>query len=332
MPRLLFNKANQGILELRPILTNLYASNPFDTISEFLVDATDKLILEISAEVYKVASDHYHSADYGTGATSEIELKDELVMYCQKPVALFGYLEYAPVNDIKDTGNGRRMHTDENSKLPFEWALDRQELHIYHRAHRAMDNLINFLDKNVDTFTVWADTDAYKKRQGLILRNTSDLDNVVPIEHSSWLFQKTIPFNVLIQKNHVRPVLKASGLEDLLANLPDALTPDQEEIIDELKNFIGYSIMAKVFRLLPVKFLPQGIVQQYTSDRNASAASQIAESAARIDVAEGYEALADREIKSVQEKLRKQRILAKGESYPEVKEPIDYDKQTFFRA
>ncbi len=194
--------------------------------SEFLVDATDKLILEISPEIYKVATDHYYSNDYDTGSTTELELKDELVKYCQKPVALFGYLEYAPVNDIKDTGNGRRMHTDTDSKLPFEWALDRQELHIFHRAHRAMDNLINFLDKNVATFTEWAETDAYKKRKNLILRNTADLEAIVPIEQSSWLFHKAIPFNVLIQKNHVKPVLKASGLQQLLDNLPDNLTDE----------------------------------------------------------------------------------------------------------
>ncbi len=90
--------------------------------------------------------------------------------------------------------------------------------------------------------------------------------------------------------------------------------------------------MAKVFRLLPVKILPQGIVQQYTSDRANSSASQVSEAQARIDVAEGYEAMAAREIKSVQEKLRKQRLKAQGITYPQEPEPIDYNKQTHFRA
>ena len=333
MQTLLFNKSGEGIEELREFLPNLYASIDFNEIKTYLDESTDKLIEDIGKETYQVAAAHYESNDFGSTSSDELKLKNELVRLFRVPVSQFAYLEFAPIRDLKDDGNGRRLHVDENSKIPSDRLIDRQEEKIFQRAYRGMDRLIDFLNDNKVTFQDWLNSELYKQRSSLLIPDPKSFDDIFPIENSSWLFLKCLPFNKQSQ-DHAIKYIGETRFQSLLTHLPTkAWEGVEEELYNHLSIAIAYSTMAKAYKRLPIRMLPDGMVKMYHSDRNNSKGSLPVDPRERFEVASNLQKEADEALISVQEIIRSENLKAKGETYPkqQQKTQSDYNKQKFFR-
>lgn len=258
--KLLFaHAAYNGSTELKSLLGFIDADIKFEKIKPDVITATKELVKLIGKPVYELVLETYHDA-------GSDEDDAHLIYLTRYPIAIKAYALLAPSNDIAHTANGRKMRQDENQKQAFEWMLDRDNTALEKRYYRALDDLLQYLDDNSDT---WKESEAYKKSHRLFVRTTGDFDEYFKID-SRLILIMLEPGLRQCEQNEILPRIskaKFDSFKSVLAN--NGIIDDETELqlLSLIKEACVYYALAWSMMRLSVHIFPEGILQAYTSDR-----------------------------------------------------------------
>jgi hypothetical protein len=325
---MLFNKNNQGIAELKAHLGFLFASNHFANIQTELTLAQEQLAKITGTAVMDAAQTHYASNSYQKPEPTADEAKlDALVAHLQLPIALQGYLDYAPSADLIHDNIGRRAAYEENTQIAREWQIDRSEASLTNRLHQSIDRLLEWLDSS--TLTSWTNSTNYTQARALFLNNAQAFQKFHPIDHSRRFYIMAMPFINFAENVDVRPALGQAEYTRLkgLWQANTATGTDLTLIEAYIQPALAALAMMQALRKLPVKALPQGIIQAYTSDRQTTKSSQPATLFDRLGAAQEMQKEANAHLLRLHEYIRQQNLIAT----PEEPKTLDIN-QKFFRV
>lgn len=245
--------------ELKELLPFLDADIKYSKIKPDLITATNELIKLIGKPVYDAIVVIYNK----DGRTKE---EDELIYCTRYPIAVKAYMLLAPNNDIAHTSNGRKMRQDDKEKQAFEWMLDRDNDALAARYHRAVDDMLEYLDDNLPA---WKESDAYKDSHKLFVRTTQDFDKHFRIDSRYTLLQ-LMPGLEQCEQYEILPRIGKERYNDLKDKLKEGsvLTEVQDlELMYLIRQACVYYSLAWGMTRLNVKIFPEGVLQAYTSDR-----------------------------------------------------------------
>lgn len=275
---LLFNKNNNGSEELSAITSNYYESNQFDRIKVKVTLAQEKVALVISLAVMNKAIAHYKSDRYMASDETEAELLlTGLVQHIQMPVAYLATHEYYKANELTHDDTGRKMKIDATTeRTPWQWQIDRDDELSIRTYYRSLDRLIAFLDANANSIDEWKNSDARAVANSLFVRSAGEFSRWFPIDDSGVFYYAVVPFIRKVERERINPALGelAQTLKD--ARLAGTETDTQKDIIESIQNCIPLFVMAEAVKRLSIQILPDGVVQNYFSDRMDRKASQAA--------------------------------------------------------
>lgn len=276
----LFNKNNNGTAEIREHCSFLDANLLYSKISSDVEYETEKLRKLIGDDTYQRILAHYKSADYNLDP--EIDptriVLNRAIYLIQAPVANFAYLQFAPNNDINHTGNGRTVHFDDESRPALEWQLDRAENSLFRKAHKQVDQLLEYLEEKKEILTEWKDSYERLACRELFLNSATALDQYFPIDESRWLYLLLVPFIRDAQKKQIRAIMGKDRYDQLLESIKshDPLDDDATELLDLINNALSLIAVSVGLKRLSFRFFPDGVLQQYTGDRLTTRAREIA--------------------------------------------------------
>jgi len=221
-----------------------------------IYNATDEIIELIGANIYETIVGTYE----GVSATDQ---DNELLYRTQLAIAINAYRSFAPDNDISHTNNGRKARVDDKEKIPFEWQIDRSNKSLERKYYRAVDAVLNFLDKNV---AGWKTSDIYKESHKLFVRTTKDFDDYFDIGRSRLLLIKLLPGIRLAETSEIRPRLGKELYDGMKTKLiaGEEVDPD---ILAKIKEACVYKAIAWGMGRLSVQLFPEGVLQSKISDR-----------------------------------------------------------------
>lgn len=258
-----------GNTELKELMGFIDADLKLKNLIPDLITATNDVIDLVGMEVYDKAV-----ALYNNGTTAP---EDEMFIYAVRyPIAVQAYRLYSPSNDIAHTNNGRKIRQDDSVKLPFEWMLDRDNAALEKRYYRALDDLIKFLDRSkvefeltTTLYTIWTNSDAYKKTQKLFIRTVAEFDEFFTIQ-SRLLLIKLAPAISECEQYEIRPrvgIEKMNALKLALKGNTEITDATDIELIRLIRQAsVSYSLAWSMTRL-SVQLYPEGVLQHVTSDR-----------------------------------------------------------------
>lgn len=241
--------------------------------------ATRTLVKLIGLETYE-----YGVSLYEKDEVNQTDADKFFIQALQHAIITDAYRIYAPSGDVSHTKNGRKMRHTEHEKAAFEWMINRDNEALEKRYYRALDTLLVWLDENdpevkaangADPAVKWKDTDAFKKTHRLFVRNTSDFDEYFAIE-SRYLLMKLSPGLYQAERDEIRPRIGKEAYDKLKADLQSGTDVD-EILLSLIKEACVYYALAWAIPRLRVTLLPEGILQQYNSDRSNIKASKPAE-------------------------------------------------------
>lgn len=268
---MLFDKKGTGTDELRQLISFLYKGTKFEDIVPDLELAHEEMQDIVGPEVMGVAEAHYILDKYENPGTDEEKLLTKLVKHLQLPIAYLAYKEFAPLNDIGHDGNGRKMTLGEDEKMPFEWLLERDDQAILSKAYKTTDRLIKFMDDNVDNAPIsdtWATSETYGLSKSCFINTASEFDAIFPIEKSRRFFLVILPFMKENEIKRIRPVVGAELFETLKEKIKDKdLTPEDKALLTFIKVPLVLLTLSDAVKRLSIQVLPNGVFQNYTSDR-----------------------------------------------------------------
>ena len=166
--------------QLRSLTGNYYANNDFAKIQGDIEQATEELAALVGEGVIDKAE--------------QAEDTDPLRLKVQRPIAILATLRLYQKNDLSHEDDGRKfkVSTDGTDKLPWEWQLDRDDALQMEAYFRAVDALINHLNKTKPE--EWTNTPLYRSMQQLIVRSGADFDRYFPIQRSERTYLLLVPF------------------------------------------------------------------------------------------------------------------------------------------
>lgn len=265
--KLLFSQTSDTFSrEFKEALGYVDANFPLIKIRPDLRNATRELINLIGSDTYNEIATTYENKDKeAPDKPSDEEMN--LLILAQNAVANMAYRFFAPSNDLQHGVNGRKMLTDEKSKTPFEHMIVASNDELERRTNRAMDDLIDALDADSDT---WKNSEEYKKTHRLFVRTTREFDLFYTI-NSRFLLQKLSPGLYLSEKREILSRIGAEKFKTLKEkrdgtdNTP--LEDSELALLMLIQEATVYSALAwGVVRLQPTLF-PDGIYQAIRSDR-----------------------------------------------------------------
>ena len=332
---MLFDKSRNGAEELKEILGFIYASNSFDNLKTDIILAETEIKRLIGA-MFVTAEDHYKSDDYLSDETDEDIVKlDRLVRAIQLPVAYHAVYSYAPHGDITHSDKGRGILVTEREKPAFEWMIERDNKALLNKAHKTTDLLLELLE--TDFAEAWAEAKP-ESLKGWFIDSVLMFENSFPIGGSRRLFMTIQPFQRKIETGRIQAVLGSVLFEELKAYLNTGEGSDEEKqkwenILAAARPAIALLTMALAVRRLTLEVLPEGIFQNYESDKMTLKAKAIGTPQVRLELSKLLEMEGEREMLNLQNVL--QRITAEENSSAWV--PVDptermTSENKFFRA
>lgn len=235
--------------ELRQLTGNYYANNDFSKVVGELEQAREELVLLIGEKVMALA-------ESGENETLTAKVK--------RPMAILATLRMYQKNDLSHEDDGRKFKTstDNGEKLPWEWQLDRDDAMHLESYYRGVDALIRFLDGS--DIAEWKESETYKVRQSLIIRNGQEFNRYFPIENSERMYLLLVPF---IREAQMLTVKKAYGQD-----WDSLLTAERG--VDEVRYAacVATALLAMSIALhrLPLKLIPSGVIRGYMAENGMS--------------------------------------------------------------
>ncbi|EMS34616.1 hypothetical protein C943_03303 [Mariniradius saccharolyticus AK6] len=292
---MLFNKSNNGAEELRERTGSYYANNDFARISTDVMLAEEEMIKLVGKAVYNKALDHYKSSSYNLANPSADQAKlDKLVKLLQMPIAYKATFNYYQSNLVSHQDSGRKVSIDnENEKMAWEWMLDRDDEAQLRKVNQTTDLLINWLES--EKLAEWMDSDNRRTARKLFVNSETIFQDGYPIDQSPRFFYTVLPFNKEIQQRTIKKALGAqyehllnywialqsdageagSGSGSTNGGIPSAPgDATLEAILPLVQKAIPLLVMSMAVKRLALQVLPEGVVQQYKSDRAARAGSK----------------------------------------------------------
>lgn len=271
MNKILFNKTADGIAEVKKHIGGL-SNVKFDYIDPDLTRAIRFVTDVIGDEVYQVAQTHYLSNEYGTETTDALKVKNELVYLIQEATAWKGLHAYAVEGSVIFDGSGIHIQkANDKQAQAFEWLIDKLMNKYLVSAYSAIEDLIQFLNKNKATITEWADSDYEKQAKSLFIRSASEFDISLYIDGSQRLYMALQSHMRRLQNNEIRNVVK-SRFDKLLNETELTETEKQMRILCcDAQAFLS---MAKAVMQFPLEIMPNSVVQRFTSMELTQSASK----------------------------------------------------------
>ena len=238
--------------QLRQLTGNYYANNDFTKVQGDIGQATEELAALVGEGIIAKAE--------------QAEEGDRLRLLVQRPVAILATLRMYQKNDLSHEDDGRKfkVSTDGADKLPWEWQLDRDDALQMEAYFRAVDALINYLDKTKPE--EWTSTPLYRDMQQLIVRNAAEFDRCFPIQRSGRTYLLLVPF---IREAQMMTVADAYG-DGWQKLLDTGLDTDlsKPETTARYAAAMATCLLAMSYALcrLPLKLLPCGVVRGYLAE------------------------------------------------------------------
>lgn len=310
---MLFDKNNTGQDELKALLGFLYASSKFANIKTDIMLVEEEVIEMIGQPVYDRAETYYKTGDFDPNGT---ELNDLLVQHIQLPVAYYASGKFAAHTDIGHGEDGRKVKIDNaNEKLPWEWMVSRDDNAMLNKAHKTMDRLIAFLEKNAANITEWKDSDSQKIARSLFINTTKQFNEIFPIDNSRRFFIKIIPFIKEVERKHLLPVLGKERYDAIKAALLSGDFTDEEEMLQLIRVPLVYFTLNLAVKRLSVRILPNGIFQDFTSEFQTKDAKKPAPTQLANEIANMLYNNAAFELENLQKEISKLDAEAASEEY-----------------
>ncbi len=306
---MLFNKDNNGQEELKGLLGFLYAANEFANIATDIELAEEEIIELIGKPVYDKAKAHYDGGP-------ESELLDALVKHIQLPVAYYAVHSFSQHLDVSHGEDGRKVRIDnENEKIPWEWMIHKDDEAILNKAHKTTDRLIAFLESHANDITEWKDSPAQKEARSLFINTARIFDSIFPIDRSRRFFIKIIPFIREAERKYIVPVLTQAIYDAVKAAIQSGNLGDYAPLVPLVQVPLAFYTLAMAVQRLSVTMLPNGIFQEYITERQTMKANKPADISLRMEVMNNLKRTADLELDNLQKYLSKKAAEEAGETY-----------------
>lgn len=213
--------------EIRQHTSVISAANDFEELKSYIKRATRYLIRYIGDTTYNAALAHYKSGDY-TNPNDQLyqpntnkEKLDRLVDHIQDAVVNYALFLYVPQGNIILGDDGFKVTWTESQRPAQEWQVKKVEKSILTTAHELFDDLLDYLEANVDEFDFWDASEKIKENRARFINSAREFSKWFNIDDSRRLFLLLLPLLDEVERKHITPELGETKTAEIREQILD---------------------------------------------------------------------------------------------------------------
>lgn len=221
-----------------PVNVNL----EFESVSPFFDNVLrDKLIFPwLGTEVIEDIEDNVASVD---------EIYVNLVKKTRAVIAYFSILEAIPFLEVQFGDNGIIRVENENAKTAYQGQIKRIQNSLATSGYSAIEDLLNYLNENVDAYAVWTTGPGYAESKRYIFKNSLDFHSYYNLQLRAQTYGVLIPSMRYINQFRITKAIGVDAMQNFL-DIKNEVTgvnsnAKKDEAIELLKNATAYLTVAK---------------------------------------------------------------------------------------
>ena len=208
------NKKAEEIKDFLPI----QVGQSFAAVKPFIGQVENEFLRPLIGDAfYKELEAYYKTGDMGSG--EDAEYWSELLAIVQRAVIHLAYWRgFAPLNvGMSDKGFLRNESATEKSLYKYQ----EEELKNYFKStgHNSLDSALAFLERNIEYFGTFAETDTYLNLQADIVPNSSVFNKYYFIDSSRLVFLRMKPYMEQVADLYIRPTIGESIFDTIVEGL-----------------------------------------------------------------------------------------------------------------
>ncbi len=249
--------------ELRQYV-NVSESLMFPTIKPD-IERTEKQVLKkfLGAEQYDELLIEYQ-ANVEDLSDMETRLRD-LLNYSRAAVALLTIGRAADILQVQISDSGIQMVSGAEYKQAFAWMKHDAKSYLLQHGYAAIDELLQYLETNVDDYPLWAESTAYTLNKLFIVNSAVDFQQHYNINESRLTYLALQPIMRRVEAFNLAPQIGAAFFGEIKAEIAaNDLSVDNSVLMQWLSPACALYTMARAYQELPLLLTDSGVVLNYT--------------------------------------------------------------------
>lgn len=250
---LLFKNNPENSIELHNILGFVDSDFSMAQVLPYLSKSTREIHYWVGKSNYDKAVEKYENEDF----------EDPFLNILRYAIALGAFREFAPLQDLSFTTNGRAFRADDHLKPAFEWMIDKSDDAMERSFYASIDEILIFINE----------TDGYEtapnvqKVTELFVNSLSIFQDFVNINNSHLLFYKLVPSLRTAENQLIKPRVNAKFVE--------YKENDNTPINYMIKNICVYFAMIDGLQKNSVQLFPRGVLKEVPNKTKYASASRV---------------------------------------------------------
>jgi hypothetical protein len=288
-------------------VSTINVSNKLEAWQPYLDEAQLTFIEPvIGKELIDAVSEHAFGS--GSGGSKY----DALLTLIPKPLIL--YALYLGIDEmaVSISGSGVQVVQSDNHKMAPQYLLMNLKERWISRAHKNMDILLAYLDKNKADFSEYISMDS-----GLLIRSTDEFNDEIDIKGSRRVFLVLKPVIRNIQKKYIIPTISQELYEELVNDMQSSsgVSDDNKDLLNLIRPALAHLTMARALQEISLDILDWGIFATAENTFDNPIGKQVINKARIGIMLDACQADGDAELKALQEFLDKNASADKYEAY-----------------
>jgi hypothetical protein len=172
-----------------------------------------------------------------------------------------------PRLQIQVSSSGTHIMSDDRKKTAFPWQIKQAVDSYLDAGDGGADDLLDFLETNKATYTIWAASSSYTIFKDCFVNTTAIFNSIRPINNSRRIFLLLKPTMKLVQDKQLLGTIGKDYYDELLAEVfAGTISPDNVYPLSLVRNAVTYITCAIALYELAIRIDRDGVT--ITASRN----------------------------------------------------------------
>lgn len=205
------------------------------SFNPYLQQGKSQVVRLLGKPLYE-ALDAYHNNE-----SAEEPTYDVLIPYVQRCLANFALFYGLSALNVSIGPNGIGVVNTDHVSPASKDRTDALKADLLNAAYDAMEDMLEFLEENIDDYTLWSSSDAYALQYDTIIPSARKFDEILRIDRSRLKYLEWKPTMKDVESLTIAPQVSEVYLAELRSQIKtDTLTAKNEIILPWLQKALAY--------------------------------------------------------------------------------------------
>lgn len=239
------------------------ANFEFSEARVFLEDVDRTILKKYLGEDFLEDLQEAYDLSIADPPTAPTAKQEALINLLRPSTANFFVVKWIPSGQLSIDQAGIRIANTEYHKTAFQWQIQDLTRTVNEAGYNALEEALDYLEANIDDFTVYKNSNEFKQNNGLFVRSAAELSkHYSAFNNSRFNYWKMRSIVKKTEDFEIKAILLPALYNDLKSKLESGaiLGTLSKNIVEMVRPAVSHLVIARSIRELGASINPDGFL------------------------------------------------------------------------